>query len=172
MNIPETFFTVHEQLLLFGISCLFGAALGVFYDVFRTLRIILPHNTCLVIIEDVLFMSAYGIFIMLFTSAAARGEFRVYYIIGNLLGFIVYFFTVGSAVIAAMRKIFRVLFGILMSIIRPFQRTYVFLREKASRKFVGNSKVLVKNAKNMKIVLLKPLRMMYNKRDNKKKECE
>ena len=48
MNVPETFFTVHEELILFGLSCLFGAALGVCYDVFRSLRLIVPHNFVLV----------------------------------------------------------------------------------------------------------------------------
>ena len=168
MTIPETFFTVHEQLILFGISCICGAALGIVYDVFRTLRIILPHNTFLVVIEDVIFMSIYAVFITAFSSAAARGEFRFFYIIGNVLGFTVYFFTVGNAVITALRKIFRLINSVLSYIMKPIRKIYVFLREKAPLKFVGNSKVLVKFVKNIKSLLLKVRSLLYNKRDTTK----
>ena len=74
MNVPETFFTVHEELILFGLSCLFGAALGVCYDVFRALRLIVPHNFVLVMAEDIVFFIGYCIFLSAFTAAAARGE--------------------------------------------------------------------------------------------------
>ena len=48
MNVPETFFTVSEELVLFGLSCLAGAVIGVFYDIFRVIRIIFPHNDILI----------------------------------------------------------------------------------------------------------------------------
>ncbi len=54
MRVPETFFSVSEELVLFGISCLAGAVIGVFYDVFRVIRIIFPHNAVLVTIEDII----------------------------------------------------------------------------------------------------------------------
>lgn len=170
MNVPETFFSVNEQLLLFGLSCVFGAALGIFYDVFRTLRVIFPHNSWLVVIEDVLFMSGYAIFLSVFASAAARGELRFYYVIGNFLGFVIYFFTVGSAVIAAMRKLFFVLRKTVSIIMRPFKMIYVFLREKAGLKFVGSSKFFVKSLKNVKRLLRKGSGLLYNKKENKKRK--
>lgn len=170
MNVPETFFSVHEQLLLFGLSCVFGAALGIFYDVFRTLRIIFPHNSWLVVIEDVLFMSGYAIFLSVFASAAARGELRFYYVIGNFLGFVIYFFTVGSAVISVMRKLFYVLRKAVSLIMRPFHMIYVFLREKAGLKFVGSSKFFVKSLKNVKRLLRKGPGLLYNKMENKKRK--
>ena len=56
MTIPETYFTVSEELRLFGISCLLGAVVGVAYDVLRVLRLMLPHNSFLVAAEDVGFL--------------------------------------------------------------------------------------------------------------------
>ena len=56
MNVPETFFTVSEELVLFGLSCLAGAVIGVFYDIFRVIRIIFPHNDVLILIEDIIFL--------------------------------------------------------------------------------------------------------------------
>lgn len=170
MNIPETFFTVHEQLILFGLSCVFGAVLGVCYDVFRTLRVIFPHNTWLVVIEDVLFLIGYAVFLSVFASAAARGELRFYYVVGNIIGFIIYFFTVGSAVISTMKKLFSLVSRIVCFIMRPFSIVYVFLREKAGLKFVESSKVFVKSLKNVKSLLLKSSDSLYNKKENKKRK--
>lgn len=89
----ESFFTVSEQLNLFFICILFGIPLGLLYDVFRILRIILPHNALATAAEDVLFFIIYSVFIMLFTYTAARSEFRMYFIFGNLAGFFIYYFT-------------------------------------------------------------------------------
>lgn len=168
MNVPETFFSVREQLILFGISCLCGGALGIFYDIFRAVRVIFPHNTWLIVIEDVIFMSGCAVLLTAFTSAAARGEFRFYYIIGSAVGFILYFLTVGNAVIAALKKLFALISGLLRVIIRPLNKIYVFLRKKAGLKFVGNSKFLVKSVKNVKSLLLKQRNLLYNNKDNKK----
>lgn len=94
--IPETFFTVSEQLKLFIICILFGFPLGLFYDIFRIIRIMLPHGTLATAIEDVLFFSVYAVFITSFTYAAARSEFRLYFTAGNLIGFCIHYFTSGK----------------------------------------------------------------------------
>lgn len=170
MNIPETFFTAHQQLVLFGLSCLFGVLLGVFYDIFRTVRIIFPHNTWLVIIEDVIYLSVYTVFLNAFTSAAARGEFRIYYIIGNILGFTIYFFTIGSIVIKIMRKLFVLIQCTFKFIMSPVKRLYAFIYKKVHKKIVRNSKCLVKFVKNLKNLLLKLPKMLYNNKESKNRK--
>lgn len=94
--IPETFFTVSEQLKLFLICILFGFPTGLFYDIFRIIRIVIPHNSLAAALEDILFFSVYAVFITSFTYAAARCEFRFFYIAGNLIGFSAYRFTFGK----------------------------------------------------------------------------
>ncbi|MDE6784651.1 MAG: spore cortex biosynthesis protein YabQ [Ruminococcus sp.] len=145
MNVPETFFTIQEELTLFGLSCLFGAALGVYYDIFRCLRLIFPHNRIMTASEDILFLMGYGIFLTAFASAAARGELRFYFIIGNSLGFIVYLLTIGSLITRILKKILNLIKIIVGIIFKPFKRIYV--------KFVGDSKNKVKNIKNSGIDL-------------------
>jgi len=169
MNVPETFFSVNEELVLFGLSCLFGAVIGVFYDVFRTLRIIIPHNTLLTAFEDIVFLSAYAVFLSSFASAESRGQLRFYYVTGNFIGFILYFFTLGNLITATMRKIFSSLARLLSMIFSPFKSLYVFLREKVKGKFVGNSENIVKRLKKSEILLLKRNELLYNKIENNKK---
>ena len=96
MSVPETFFSVSEELRLFILSCAFGAAFGLLFEVFRTVRTILPHNIPLIAVEDTAFLLIYAVFLPAFASAAARGELRMYFAIGNILGFILYLATVGA----------------------------------------------------------------------------
>lgn len=168
MNIPETFFSVNEQLILFGISCIIGVSMGIVFDVFRALRALLPHNAGLVFAEDLLFLIGWAATLSVFASATARGELRLFCAIGSILGFILYIVTVGSAVIAFFRKLFSVIKGVFSVIMRPLEFVYVFIREKALMKFVGTSKTHVNYIKNIKTLLLKSPHLLYNKRENKK----
>lgn len=170
MNVPETFFSVNEELVLFGLSCVFGLVIGVFYDVLRTARAIFPHNRWLVCVEDIAFLMAYCIFLSSFASAASRGELRFYFVIGNAIGFAVYLATVGSVVIRTMKKLFYIVKKIVFVIFYPFIQCYVFISKKAGAKFVGCSKVIVKFFKKIVILLLKPYNLLYNRKENKKRK--
>ena len=81
----------------------FRIPIGITFDIFRVIRAILPHNKIMVAIEDILFMFSYTAFVMCFSIVASRGEFRVFYIIGNILGFTVYFFS-RNIVVGTVRK--------------------------------------------------------------------
>lgn len=118
----ESFFTSTQQLNLFLISCVFGIPIGVFFDIFRTLRILFKHGRIVVIIEDILFFIIYGIFIMCFTITAARSEFRFYYCLGNLLGFILYYVTVGHIAVSFLRTVILKIKKILQKPIGKFVR--------------------------------------------------
>lgn len=168
MNVPETFFSVNEELILFGLSCAFGIIIGIFYDVLRTVRVIFPHNRWLVCIEDIAFLIAYCVFLSSFASAASRGELRFYFVIGNAIGFALYLATVGNIVISTMKKLFFVVKKILFVIFYPFIRCYVFISKKAGANFVGCSKIIVKCFKKIRNLLLKPYHLLYNKKENKK----
>lgn len=170
MNIPETFFSVNEELTLFGLSCLMGALLGICYDIFRTARILFPHNSWLIAIEDIMFFAIYGAALLSFSTAAARGELRFYYVIGNLLGFTLYIFTLGSIITSIMKKLFFAVKKTISFVLTPFKRCCAFLHKKTGAKFVGSSKFVVKYIKKIKMLLLKGHSLMYNKREIKKKE--
>ena len=167
MTIPETYFTVSEELRLFGLSCLFGGALGVLWDIFRTVRLLLPHNWFLVALEDIAYLLFYGIFLTAFTTAAARGELRAYYIIGNLAGFVLYLLTIGNIVTSAMKKIFYAVKRVLLVITSPIRKSFVLLGKKVVVKFVGTSKVVVQRFKKIKILLRTHSILMYNRKANK-----
>ena len=84
----ETFFTVSEQCSLFLLSVVLGLGIGVFYDVFRTLRIVFPPaaKKNAVFVEDIIFMAASGAAIFLYSAVLCRGQVRFFCVIGTLLG--------------------------------------------------------------------------------------
>ena len=169
MNVPETFFSVSEEIFLFVLSCIFGIAIGICYDVFRTARILFPHNTALVVIEDVIFMAGYAIFLSSFSAVFARGELRFYYVAGNAIGFVFYFFTIGSVIIGVMKKIYYIIIKFLAFIFRPVRSVYVKWQEKHDN-FVTNSKNSVKRNKKKSFLLLNAPDLLYNKKENKKRK--
>jgi len=160
--IPETYFSFSEHTQLFFFSCLLGVMLGIIYDFFRAFRIIIPHNSILVMIEDIAFSVIYIILIISFTSAFARGEFRVFYIFGNILGFILYFCSVGRIALMIIKKIVSLIKSVLLFIFKPFSLLYITVRKKFHGKFV----TFYENFHNHLKILFSPLiehpKMLYN----------
>ena len=142
MNELETFFTVNEQTRLFLISCILGIPLGILFDIFRVIRTLLPHNTILVAIEDIFFMALYAVFMTAFTIVCARGDYRFFYTIGNILGFALYFFTAGNIILGVIRKISHWIHSFFRFISLPFR--------KISAKIFSKSKQLCNNNDNLK----------------------
>lgn len=170
MTVPETYFTVSEELRLFGLSCLLGAVVGAAYDVLRVIRMTLPHNSFLVAAEDIGFLGLYAVALTAFSNAAARGEMRLYFAVGSVLGFTLYFFTIGRTITATLRKLFSVVGAVFKLILRPVRAVFTLLCKKAKFKFVGNLQIIVKPLKKIKIVLLNRRLLLYNKMANKKRK--
>lgn len=168
--VPETYFTVSEELRLFGLSCIMGAAVGVAFDAVRAVRLIFPHNKLLVAFEDTAFLLLYSTALTAFAAAAARGELRMYFVIGNILGFLVYFVTLGSIVMKTLRKLFLIAGACLKLIFHPVKLIFASLYKKVNVKFVRNLQIKVKRFKKIKIVLLNCPLMLYNKMENKKRK--
>jgi len=143
----ESFFTSGQQLNLFLLSCLFGIPVGIVYDIFRAFRIVFRHCKAAVIIEDIIFFMLYGIFIMCFTITFARSEFRFYYCLGNILGFILYYVTIGQLVSGFFKKTAEVIKKRLNIPLKKF----VLMCGKFINKFVGSFQNIKSRKKNRKI---------------------
>lgn len=142
----ETFFTVNEQTQLFLLSCVLGVPLGILFDVFRVIRSVLPHNTILVVIEDLLYMIIYAVFMTAFTIVASRGDYRFFYTIGNILGFALYFFTAGNIMLGVIRRIIGWIHSFLHLVSVPFTAVY----SKICHKMPSHSGRLYINDTNLK----------------------
>ncbi len=162
MNVPETFFSVPEELRLLMLSIAAGVPLGMCRDTVRALRLILPHNKLLTAAEDVLLLAGYALFLSFFASCAARGHMRLYYLVGNALGFTIYSLTLGRAMMSALEAVLRL-------ILKPFSLAFVLLTKKIIPFFVYSNNLLVIYIKKAFFLLRKYAKVVYNKTENIKR---
>ena len=129
----ETFFTASTQLEVFLISCGIGVILGLIYDIFRIVRITIPHTDILVAIEDLLLFICYGIFLMCFAFSLMRGQIRFFFVIGNALGFLIWFFTIGNIVVKVAYRIKRYILKFISILTYPIKRFFKFIKKKVKK---------------------------------------
>ena len=161
----DTFFSVSQHTLLFLLSVVLGAALGVVYDCFRVLRIVFPPaaKRGAVIAEDIIFWIIYGFCIFCYAAAFARGQVRFFMFFGSLIGFVLYMVTIGNAVTGVIRKIFGTVYKILHKVYSLLNEPFVKIKAKICQKLVP---VFVRNHKNkrsVKNLLKNAASMVYNK---------
>lgn len=113
-----------QQCMFFLVSVLLGAAIGVFYDAFRIIRIAFRHNAVTVFFEDLLFCAVTCIALILMIFCANYGIVRWFSLFGCAGGFSVYRETVGRAVVGAAQLII----GFVKKyIIAPIRRVAAFI---------------------------------------------
>ncbi len=156
LNVPETYFSVSEELRLFALSCLLGAGFGAWYDLFRLLRLLLPHGSLLVAAEDILFLAGCTGTFCGFISLSVRGELHCCYLLGAVLGAALYLLTLGSLVMRILRRL-----------ILPVKKAFVLFSQAAGGIFVRCSKVVVIYFKKTAALLMKYLLMLYNNKESK-----
>ena len=97
------------------------------------MRIVFNNKKWAYRITDILFLVTLGFLNCLFFLLCNEGEFRLFAVFGEALGFAVYFFTVGFAVksffekaVAVLRRLVNV---ILIAILFPFRKCAEILRK-------------------------------------------
>ena len=73
-----------------------GLPLGILLDGFRFLRMLWPHRGIAVFLEDMCFSATAMLLLQCYATMFARGELRLYYALGALLGLILYLMTIGA----------------------------------------------------------------------------
>ena len=84
-----------EQLGTFAYALGFGFFLGIFYDLFRAVRMLFSNGKKAFFAADVLFALFAAFLTFLFTLTVTSGSIRGYVLFGEVLGFFVYYFSLG-----------------------------------------------------------------------------
>lgn len=132
--------TVYEQAEIFYYAFVFGAGLGVWYDFFRLLRAAGLNSKRAFIVQDIIFMSGSAVMCFVFALLNVNGHFRVFVMLGHLLGLLAYRFSFGMItgfLFGIIRKItkYTVIFGnktgILVTALTNKRKAVIFGNKKA-----------------------------------------
>lgn len=157
---------VNTQTLVFLQSLAIGFALGMFYDVFRILRVAAPHGSAAVFAEDFLFFLVCAVLTFLFALSAVNGHLRIFLVLGELLGAVIYFFSLGvlvmrvsKTVIGWLKALLRFLYRLLL---RPFVRLFAWILHKARKMQASVARRAKKIEANAKYSLKQRSVLVYN----------
>lgn len=146
------------QLILFFRSFGLGFLLGIVYDVFRTLRLIIAGKR-FVVVSDVLYCALCTLTVFSFILAFNDGVFRAYILVACLLGWLVYYFALGVLAVRAASAIVRAVRGAAKAVFRVLTKPFKFIERKIGGVFVkayGNFKKNIrKTGKKLKFNLKK-----------------
>ncbi len=154
---------ITEQTSVFLYALFLGAVLGCLYDVFRITRIAFLVPAVLVLVEDLLFFLLSSIVLFGFMLERSYGQIRWFILLGVTLGWVLYYFTLGSLVMKCSARIIALVRKILTFLWRPF----AFLGRKLARVAGSLEKSSGKALQRAKFTLKSRAAMLYNKKDQK-----
>ena len=129
-----------SQLQGFVISVVAGVFLGAYYDAFRIFRTVFQSERRAVFFQDLFYMISAAFVTFLLALGVNYGEVRFYILAGEVIGWCLYFLTVGMVTIQVFRFVSK---AVRKMIINPIKRLLVTI----SQLIVSLVKLIVKNTK-------------------------
>jgi len=157
--------SLSDQTRVFLYAFGFGFLLGVFYDVFRVIRLAFTAGKRFIFVQDMIYVMACAVASFLFFLVINNGTVRGYAFLAELLGWLVYYFSLGAVAIRVSALAVRFIRRLFYILSRPFifvYRIIVRIITKIWRLFKKTSK---KIAKKLKFLLQLYKGMVYNLRN-------
>ncbi|WP_262394792.1 spore cortex biosynthesis protein YabQ [Youxingia wuxianensis] len=158
--------TIAGQTWMFLMAIALGAALGACYDVFRVIRIAVVHPPVIVMVQDIIYCFVCAVATFLYMISVDCGQIRMFVLIGEIIGWVLYYFTLGTLVIGISKHIIQGVKYILGLLYKIFCAPIFSILKKIKGillKLVKNlGKYLKKKAKISKNHLKKPYSLLYN----------
>lgn len=163
----EVFFNTGEELWIFGCACLLGVFLGAVYDVVRVVRAVVLHNRIMVFVEDFLYMLFASLCFFIFSMELVRGQLRLFVLVGNAVGFMIFHYTAGNILLFFVKKISFfikkwILKPVFNGIFAPVLMGFREISTKTRSLFVQKSKRFKKSKKSRKKHLKVDSNSVYN----------
>lgn len=150
----------------FLLSLGLGFLMGIFYDVFRIIRLCISSKKIAVLIFDLLYSVLFCFVFFIFLLTVNEGQFRFYLLLGSAVGFSVYYFSLGVIIFCftsfLTESIKKWIKRILSVFIFPFRWIYSKMKSRVC-KIVEKSQKRGKKLKNKSKTLLKLNKhLLYN----------
>lgn len=162
--------SLQKQIVNTLIALLIGGVLGVVYDIFRVVRLIGFKNRIIVFFEDIIFFLIATITMFSYYMQITYGKFRIYPLLFAIIGFFVYYKTIGKLVFFIIKKIYdlivkvfyfiykKTVLPLLNAIKKIFLPIFSFFKDKVGQNIIKFFKNLLPNTR----------KMLYNTRWNSK----
>lgn len=165
--------TISSQAATFLLSVGAGVLLGLVYDLFKLLRMVLPPKPLLIFLQDVLFSVLAAFFTYLFILGFHAGELRGFIFVGEGCGFLVHHLLLSDFVVAGVTFLSRVLSRVVNTLFQLIFIPLWFVFRVLTFPFLQIYRLLRKLLKNFwkffKIILRRGKTLLYNQFISKKK---
>ncbi len=150
------------QTEIFLLSLGFGFLLGILYDVFRTLRLIISRSASFTVAMDILYFLLCALLVFCFNLVVDSGKIRLYVLFGDMLGWLIYYFSLGEISAKLVNRVISSVKRVVSSIYGLFSRPVRLLKRKTKKLFSFFKKTIKKFNKKLKFDLQKHRGMVYN----------
>lgn len=131
--------SLSDQTRVFLLSFGFGFILGILYDIFRTVRLTFSSGKKFIFLYDVIYVTLCSVLSFLFFLAVNNGKVRGYAFIAELLGWLVYYFSLGIVAIKCSKATIRFTRRIFTLVSKP-----VLFLARMIRRFIEKISQLLK----------------------------
>lgn len=153
---------VAAQTEIFLYAFGFGFLLGILYDVFRTLRMIISGSKGFVLFMDLFYFAVCTFLTFCFVLAVDSGRIRIYVAVGEILGWLVYYFSFGAIAMRVSNAVVSFLKRIISAVFKPLKRCVRRILRKFGKFEEFCKKNIRKSDKNLKFNLQKYRSIVYN----------
>lgn len=150
-----------EQASVFLNSLFLGAVLGCIYDFFRITRLAFVIPSLLVLLEDLMFFLVSSIILFNYLLQSNHGQIRYFILVGVVLGWTIYYFSVGRLVMGLSARFIHLIKQLLRLIWSPF----AWMGKRLERIIKTMGKALAHLTGKFKINLKLRILMMYNRKN-------
>lgn len=99
-----------KELWIFSYSCLLGLGLGILYDVFRIIRMLINKRNITIFLQDIIYFIVSGFVTFIFVLGINEGQSRFYILAGEGIGWIVYHITLGEKIYHCSENIVKMIY--------------------------------------------------------------
>lgn len=151
-----------EQTRIFFYALGFGFLLGILYDFFRTLRLIISRSKSFVFFMDLLYFAVCAFLTFCFILVADSGKIRVYVALGEVLGWMIYYFSFGAVAMKFTDAVLKGFRAFAAAVFKPIKRIFSKISRKKGKLCVFGKKIIRKSDKKTKFILQKYNGIVYN----------
>ncbi len=153
----EYILSLSTQTRSFLLSLGFGLIIGILYDVLRIVRILLSFSKIATFVTDFLFSVLSAVMTFLFCLSVTNGEVRLYIILGEFIGFSVFYLSFGTVAVKFSEKTVKKIFNVFRKFFRFIFSPFIKIFTVVSIKCTKLRKKVQKTVKNHKKIDKSPL---------------